>query len=383
MSGYKIVRILEESISLAPTRHTIILYAFVCAGIALIAVALGGKYGIISYPPSLIYLFLGFGLLFAAGAAIFIIQKTPDEIRIDKAGQKVVFREGKYEFSLPFSEFTGILISSKIRESDRSSSETRQLWLKRRNGSHLPLSESSNREEIRKEADTISRYLDIDIYSGAELIRKGGTVYESRESILPDPTSGTIAITSGPGSVTYRWNGRKSIASLALLGLVIAGFNIAIFLWALPSARGFTLGIIVGSVIMAVLNLVFLYTFIYNLLGYNQVTLSTESFTYSQHLLGKTLQSSSRPLSDIASFQSEFAAGKNSITVLTHRGRELFDSLMKRSQEGRPGDNAGMMEIVGFIMDMRSNAIDIDGSALNYSEKLFLEREWSRITGLP
>ena len=382
MSGYKIAKLLDDSVILLPSRYTIILYAFVIAGIALIALALGGKFGMISYPPGLVYLFLGFGILFAAGASIFIIQKTPDEIRIDRSGQKVVFREGKFEFSLPFSGFTGIMLSAKVQSANQSSQETLQLSLKRRNGSIIPLSESTSSAEIEKEAEGISRYLDIDMYRGAELIRKGGTLYKTVESKIPDPPSDTIRISSAPGTVFYRWSGRKSIASLVLLGLVIAGFNIAIFLWALPMARGFYPGLIIGAFFMVLLNAIFLYTFIYNLLGYNQVSLSTESFTYSQHLLGKTLRSSSHPLPEIASFQSVFAAGENRITVFTRRGKEVFDGLVGRAQSVRPGDSSGMMEIIQTIMELRSNTIDIDGSALNYSEKLFLEREWSRIAGI-
>ena len=113
MSGYLIKQALENKIVLEPDKTAIFLYIFLAVGLAGLALAAAGRFNLIQYPQHLFYVFLGMGLMFFSASLIFLNRKIPSAIHIDGNTKQVLFIEGKKSLAIPFSEFSGIMLSQK------------------------------------------------------------------------------------------------------------------------------------------------------------------------------------------------------------------------------------------------------------------------------
>ena len=377
MSGYLIKQALDNRIVLEPDKTAIFLYIFFAVGLTGLALAAVGRFNLIQYPQHLFYVFLGMGLIFFSGALIFLTGRIPSAIHIDGNTKQVHFVEGKNSLALPFSEFSGIMLSRKTHF-DGGPHSRDQLHLKYFFGTLL-IMESDNRESIKSAAETISRVLDLDVFENGVLIKEGKGNYPPVDFILPDTAGRNISKVITPGSATYRWHGRKSILTPILLAVMITGFNILIFKLALPSLQP---GAFVGALIIVPLNLLICAILLFSLLGHHLVTVSPGLINYKQRFLGFNILNRSFTAGEIGRIQGGITGDENTIMIVKHRVLEIQKELEKMVSTGSISSNQSAFSLIPLIMEIKNSSIIIDGSALHFHDKLFLVSEWTRRLGL-
>ena len=306
-----------------------------------------------------------------------MIRKTPDTICFNKDKSMVIFSENGLEYSRSFAGFSKLLVSRKVSHTENGRSATYRLNLVSRNGSDLLLCESGEKAELREAAESILPYIDIDFFSGDELVHKGRGSYADVPPVFPPGEEMSIKSYINPGISVYRWNSRKSFAVIFLLGAVIFGFNFLFITWAFPAMSKFNPGVYAGGAVLVLLDIFFSATLLFNLFGSNKVEIADSVFSHCQSFLGFNINSKDFNREEIALVSSGFTSDENKITIFTKRGRDIFNGLKVSASRRNLNDPSALMSLIPEIMKLRKNIIEIDGTPLYYYEKLYLENEWS------
>lgn len=378
MTGYTVKNIEPSELILGQSKISAALIIIALIGLALMTLSVLTKIKIINPPENFFNMFLGMGIIFFAGSIIFMIRKIPDTISFNKDSCLIIFSENKHQYSRPYADFNRLQITGKISSSENRTSAIYQLSLDSKSGSSLLLSESEDKSELTKAAETLLTYIDIDLLSGGELLHSGKTAYHASQPVYPPGNMICITKSSAGGTDIYRWNSRKSITVIFLLGAVIFGFNFLFFTWAYPGLSRYNAGLYAGSAIIMLMDILFSLTLLFYIFGSNIAEVSDSMFSYHQHFFGFNINRKSFNSGDVAAINCGFTSDDNKITLFTKRGIDIQNELKIFASLNRLNEKSALMQLIPVIMELRNNIIEIDGTPLYYYEKLYLENEWSK-----
>ena len=377
MTGYTIKKILPSELILGRSKFPVFLLILILIGITFITLSILTKYKIINPPDTFFSLFLGMGIIFTAAGIIFMIQKIPDSISFNRDKSSIIFSENRQQYSIPFADFNKLMITGKLHRSRNSSYIIYQLNLISSSQASILLSESGVKSDLQKTAESIIPYLDIDLLSGADLLHKGAGSYIPADPVYPPLNILNVKISAAGDTAVYRWNCRKALSSVILLGAVISGFNFVFFSCAYPAINKYNTGLYAVSAVFALIDIFFAYTLIFDILGSNTVEVSDSSFSYRQRIFGFNISSRVFNRDQIGMIRCGFTSDENKITIYSRRGIEVFNEMKVFADMNDLDNQSRMLSIIPKVMELRKNIIEIDGSPLYYYEKLYLEHEWS------
>lgn len=382
MAGYFIRKTLPSQLVLGHAKIFTVLSVVAFSGSIFMTLGILTKFKLIGAPDHFFYLFIGMGIIFTSGGIIFMIRKIPGRITFSRERSAVIFSENGQEYSLPYCSFSRFQVTGKISGSGNSRAITYRLDLVSDNGSDILLAESSGKTTLIKTAETIISYLDIDLLDGAELIHKGKGLYSPDSPVYPPREITCIEKFPGAESTIYRWNSRKSVITIFLLGAVIFGFNFLFFTLIFPAMERFDAGVYAAGFILLIIDLIFSATLAFSLFGTNTAEISFSGISYRQVIFGITLNSRSFGREEIGMISAGFTSEENRIILFTKRGKEIYDEMKIFAALNNLKDASVLFSLVGRIIEMRKNIIEIDGTPLFYYEKLYLVNEWSKALAL-
>ena len=377
MTGYKIKKILSTELVLSQAKVSPGLLIITLTGIILLSLSIMTEYKILNPPAPFFSLFLGMGIIFTSAGIMFMIQKKPDSFSFNKQNSMLIFSENKQEYSMPFSSFSKLLITGKLSHSKNATSTIFQLNLISHSGSTLLLCESGDKSELQKAAGTIIGFIDIDLLSGADVLHNGATTYPETPSVFPHENIMSVKSAVSDNTSVYKWNSRKSIAAIFLLGAVIYGFNYVIFACAFPEMNRINTGLYVAGAILIVIDVFFISTLVFYISGINTAEITDSGFSFRQMIYGFNMNKKFFTRDEIAMITCGFTSDENKITIFTKRGVELLNEMKLFSVLNNLNDTSVLLTLVPKVMELRKNIIEIDGTPLYYYEKLYLANQWS------